>query len=35
MYYNQIQQKLDNKDKSDDPNKWYVEIYNIPLHFNK
>lgn len=33
--YNQIQQKTDSTNKLDDPNKWYVEIYNIPLHFNK
>jgi hypothetical protein len=35
MYYNQIQHKTDSKDKLDDSNKWYVEIYNLPLHFNK
>ena len=35
MYSNQTQQKTDSKDKLDDPNKWYVEIYNLPLHFNK
>jgi hypothetical protein len=38
MYSNQIYPKVDRlseKDKSDDPNRWYIEISNIPLHFNK
>ena len=35
MLYNQIQHKTEEKDRLDDPNKWYVEVYNIPLHFNK
>lgn len=35
MFYNQMHQKVEGKDRTDDPNKWFVEIYNLPLHFNK
>ena len=35
MFLNQLHQRAEQRDKNDDPNRWFVEIYNLPLHFNK
>ena len=35
MFAGRTQPRVDNHDRQDDPNWWYVEISSLPLHFNK
>jgi hypothetical protein len=30
-----MNERGEERDNKEDPNKWYVEIYNLPEHLNK